>query len=177
MTTFIGPTLLSGIGQMLNKYVGLFPESKYIELNPNDIPSGNVVVIFALPAGAWLSAIPTIKKNFKHVHCMTICETETVHELYGSLFEHFSKIIVASEFCKKVFSRQFPNTEFIVWRAHIPTVPTLSLPPSYDLEIPKNKYIFYHIGNIIDQRKNIKGILEAFLRLNKPKETLVCCYQ
>ena len=40
---------------------------------------------------------------------MTVCETETVHEDYGKLFDLFDRIAVASEFCKKVFSRQFPR--------------------------------------------------------------------
>jgi len=170
--TFIGPTLLSGIGQMLHKYLAVFPGARYIEFNPNNIPSGHVAVIFALPTGHWIQCIPIIKKNFTSVHCMTICETETVHEAYGQLFEHFKEIIVASDFCKKVFSRQFPDTKFIVWRAHVPE-PLQSQGPVKDFGIPKDRYIFYHIGNIIDQRKNIKGILEAFLRLNKPDETFL----
>jgi glycosyltransferase involved in cell wall biosynthesis len=33
--------------------------------------------------------------------------------------------------------------------------------------------VFYHIGNIIDQRKNFKKILEAFIRLNAPDTLLV----
>jgi glycosyltransferase involved in cell wall biosynthesis len=89
---------------------------------------------------------------------MTVCETETVHEDYGKLFELFDRIAVPSEFCKKVFSRQFPNTEFYVVRAHIPH---------------KDKYTFYHIGNIMDQRKNFRDILEAFVRLNKPGAKLI----
>ena len=170
--TFIGPVLLSGIGQMLHKYLAIFPGSRYIELEPNNIPSGDTAVIFALPAGHWLPSMPIIKKNFKKVHCMTICETETVHEAYGKLFEHFEEIIVASDFCKKVFSRQFPATKFIVWRAHVPEQVTNKVSLK-NFEIPKDRYIFYHIGNIIDQRKNIKGILEAFLRLNKPDESFL----
>ena len=172
MVTFIGPILLSGIGQMLHKYVSIFPGSTYVELDPNNIPSGDVAVIFALPAGYWLTCIPLIKKKFKKVHCMTICETETVHEDYGKLFEEFETIIVASEFCKKVFSRQFPDTSFIVLRAYVPPVQTI-MTDVKSFGIPKDRYIFYHIGNIIDQRKNIKGILEAFIRLNKPDAFLV----
>ena len=38
---FIGPTLLSGIGQHCKKYMSLFPGSQYIELQ-NDIPVVNV---------------------------------------------------------------------------------------------------------------------------------------
>jgi glycosyltransferase involved in cell wall biosynthesis len=172
MVTFIGPTLLSGIGQMLHKYLYVFPDSKYVELIPGQVPSGDVAVIFALPAGPWLELIPEIKRKFKKVHCMSICETETVHEDYGKLFEHFSEIIVASDFCKKVFSRQFPGTNFLVWRAHVPRPPK-SCKSQKVLDLPKNRYVFYHMGNIVDPRKNLRGILEAFLRLNRPDETFL----
>jgi glycosyltransferase involved in cell wall biosynthesis len=39
--------------------------------------------------------------------------------------------------------------------------------------IPTGKYVFYHIGNIADQRKNFRSILEAFIRLNLPDCLLV----
>lgn len=172
MVTFIGPTLLSGIGQMLHKYLYVFRDSKYVELVPGQVPSGDVAVIFALPAGPWLELIPEIKRNFKKVHCMTICETETVHEGYGKLFEFFDEIIVASDFCQRVFSRQFPEKKFIVWRAHVPRPPK-SCKSQKVLDLPKDRYVFYHIGNIVDPRKNIRGILEAFMRLGRPDDTLL----
>lgn len=167
MVTFIGPTMLSGIGQMLHKYLDVFPGSKYHELVPGvPVPPGDTACMFALPIEAWLTQIPQIKRSFKNTYCMTICETETVHPCYGDLFKHFTKIIVASEFCKKVFSRQFPDTEFIVFRAYVPPVPKCP-------GVFRTRYVFYHIGNIIDQRKNINGIIDAFLRLNRPKESLL----
>jgi glycosyltransferase involved in cell wall biosynthesis len=88
---------------------------------------------------------------------MTVCETETVHEDYGKLFEHFDRIAVPSEFCKGVLSRQFANKEFYIIHAYIPNIP----------------YVFYHIGNILDPRKNFRKILEAFVRLNKPDTKLL----
>jgi glycosyltransferase involved in cell wall biosynthesis len=102
---------------------------------------------------------------------MTTCETETVHEAYGDLFKHFDKVAVSSRFCKKVLSRQFPDVEFIIVRAHIPARPVLTVSNTFG--IPKDTYKFYHIGNILDQRKNFKSILEAFIRLNLPESTLV----
>jgi glycosyltransferase involved in cell wall biosynthesis len=91
---------------------------------------------------------------------MTVCETETVHEDYGLIMKEFKRVAVPSEFCKKVFSRQFPDNEFYVIHAHIP--------------IPHEKpYIFYHIGNIMDPRKKFKDILQAFVRLNEPNTRLV----
>src|SRR6056300_958143 len=153
----IGPTLLSGIGQHAKKYTELFPDWKYVQIQ-EEIHSCERAFIFALPTDFWLNKIPKLKRKVKHLHCMTVCETETVHEDYGKLFELFDRIAVPSEFCKKVFSRQFPNTEFYVVRAHIPHA---------------DKYTFYHIGNIMDQRKNFRDILEAFVRLNKPDAKLI----
>ena len=153
----IGPTLLSGIGQHAKKYTELFPDWKYVQIQEEITPCERAF-IFALPTDFWLNKIPDLKRKVKHLHCMTVCETETVHEDYGKLFELFDRIAVPSEFCKKVFSRQFPNTEFYVVRAHIPHT---------------DKYTFYHIGNIMDQRKNFRDILEAFVRLNKPDAKLI----
>lgn len=153
----IGPTLLSGIGQHAKKYTELSPDWKYIQVQ-EEIPVCERALIFALPTDFWLNKIPELKRKIKHLHCMTVCETETVHEDYGKLFELFDRIAVPSEFCKKVLSRQFPNKEFYVVRAHIPHNPP---------------YKFYHIGNIMDQRKNFRDILEAFVRLNKPDAKLI----
>jgi glycosyltransferase involved in cell wall biosynthesis len=157
---FIGPTLLSGIGQHCKKYMKLFPEdgyTKYIEIN-QEIPESDSAFIFALPVQYWLDKIPEIKRKIKKVVCMTVCETETVHEDYGKLFELFDSIAVPSEYCKNVFERQFPDTKFCVIHAHIPD---------------KRPYTFYHIGNVYDPRKNFNKILEAFVRLNKPDARLI----
>jgi len=154
---FIGPNLLSGIGQHCKKYMNLFPRSKFIEIQ-NDIPECEKAFIFALPVQDWLDKIPEIKRKIKHVTCMTVCETETVHEDYGKLFKFFDKIAVPSEFCRKVFKRQFPDTEFYVIHAHIPD---------------KRPYTFYHIGNVYDPRKNFNKILETFIRMNKPDARLL----
>lgn len=153
----IGPTLLSGIGQHAKKYTEMFPDWTYMEINEN-VPKCERAFVFALPVRHWLDKIIELKSKIKHLHCMTVCETETVHEDYGKLFDLFDRIAVPSEFCKKVFSRQFPDTEFYVVRAHI---------PQHDV------YRFYHIGNIMDQRKNFRDILEAFVRLNKPNAKLI----
>jgi len=100
------------------------------------------------------------KRRVKNLACMTVCETETVHEDYGLIMKEFKRVAVPSEFCKRVLSRQFPENEFYVIHAHIPT--------------PKEKpYIFYHIGNIMDPRKKFRDILQAFVRLNEPNSRLV----
>jgi glycosyltransferase involved in cell wall biosynthesis len=167
----IGPSLLSGIGQHLLKYKPLLEGSQYIQLGVDQIPKSDVALIFALPTAAWLDSIPRIKQQCKKVICMTTCETETVHEAYGELFKHFDKVAVSSRFCKKVFSRQFPNVEFIIVRAHVPAQPVMTITNTFN--IPTDKYKFYHIGNVADQRKNFKSILEAFIRLNLPDSLLV----
>ena len=157
---FIGPTLLSGIGQLTKKYMDIFPDTgytKYIQIH-EEIPESEHAFIFALPIQYWLDRIPEIKRKIKNVTCMTVCETETVHEDYGKLFKLFDRIAVPSEFCKKVFKRQFPETEFYILHAHVPD---------------KRPYTFYHIGNVYDPRKNFNKILEAFIRLNKPDARLL----
>lgn len=162
----VGPTLMSGIGQLCRKYAELLEtDLKVIYTDP--IPVCENMFIFALPVPYWLNAIPELKKACKNLVCMSICETETVHEDYGKLFKMFDKVAVASEFCKRVFSRQFPDTEFFVIHANVTTRP---LPPVDKTDKP---YIFYHIGNIIDDRKQFKKIVEAFLRLGKPDTHLL----
>tara|TARA_R110002072_G_scaffold49869_7_gene135153 strand:+ start:3448 stop:4386 length:939 start_codon:yes stop_codon:yes gene_type:complete len=157
---FIGPSPLAGIGQCTLKYLELFPGSRYVqipELN-DELLTDAEVFMFPLPIEPWLTIIPKVKELSKTVICMTICETETVHEDYGKLFEMFDTIAVSSEFCKRVFSKQFPDTSFHIIRAYVPPPVVSSLPPS-------NIYRFYHIGNVLDQRKNVNDILRAFIDL------------
>ena len=154
---FIGPTALSGIGQQMRKYMDLFPGSKCIDIN-DEIPVCEKAFIYALPVQFWLDKIPEIKRKVKHVTCMTICETETVHEDYGKLFKLFDRIAVPSEFCQRVFKKQFPDTDFFIIHAHVPD---------------NRPYTFYHIGNVLDPRKNFNKILETFIRLNKPDARLI----
>jgi hypothetical protein len=103
---------------------------------------------------------------------MTICETETVHPLYGSLFELSDTFYVASEYVSKILKRQFPNGNFPVLHLYAPpcVTPSTIIPRIQNLE---SKYVFYHIGNIIDQRKNIRGVIEAFMNLNLPNSVLL----
>tara|TARA_R110002072_G_scaffold3092_1_gene23123 strand:- start:10797 stop:11741 length:945 start_codon:yes stop_codon:yes gene_type:complete len=167
---FIGPTPLAGIGQCMLKYLDVFPGSKYIEAGQvtRDVCQGADIFMFPLPIEPWLSMIPQIKELTKSIICMTICETETVHEDYGKLFAMFDTIAVSSEYCKRVFSKQFPDTKFHIIRAYVP-VPELLRNPFP----PSSTYRFYHIGNIIDQRKNVNDILKAFTTLNLPDCDLV----
>ena len=160
----VGPSPLAGIGQVMIKYAQLL-NSKYYVLGQDLIPQGEEVFIFALPIENWFQAIPQIKSVSKSVCCMSICETETVHEDYGKLFEMFDKILVPSEFCKKVFERQFPNTRCEIVRCYTPPEKVIKKKNNKFIITPKGDfYVFYNIGNIIDQRKNIKQLIEAFYR-------------
>jgi glycosyltransferase involved in cell wall biosynthesis len=115
--------------------------------------------MFLLPIKNHVEYVKYAKTRVKNLTLMTVCETETVHEDYGMIMELSKRIMVPSMFCKRVLSRQFPSNEFHIIHAHIP--------------LPQRPYTFYHIGNIIDDRKNFRGILEAFVRLNKPDTKLV----
>lgn len=156
----IGPSLVSGIGQQAFKYTKLFEGATYHVLG-SEYPESVYGLIYILPIESHMQYIKYARKRVKHLACMTICETETVHEDYGLIMKEFERVAVSSEFCKRVFSRQFPENEFYVLHAHVP-------------EPPKEKpYTFYHIGNIMDRRKNFRAILEAFMRLNEPNTRLL----
>jgi glycosyltransferase involved in cell wall biosynthesis len=87
---------------------------------------------------------------------MTICETEPVNPDYGKLVK-YGTLYVASEFCKEVFQKQFPDVNWKILRLYADGVPSVPKPLS-------GPYIFYTIGNIMDPRKNIRGLIDAYLR-------------
>ena len=156
----IGPHAKTGIAQHAMKYVNLFlPDSQYHILG-TPLPECEHGLIFVIPTPDQIEYIKYAKTRVKNLSCMTVCETETVHEDYGLIMKEFRKVAVPSEFCKKVLSRQFPDNEFYVIHAHIPQ--------------PNEKpYTFYHIGNIMDPRKKFRDILQAFVRMNEPNTRLV----
>ena len=154
----IGPHLLTGIGQHAQKYTKLFDNCSYHTIG-TEIPPTEHGLVFTIPVKEHIEYIKYLKTRVRNLSCMTVCETETVHEDYGLIMDEFKRVAVPSEFCKRVLSRQFPDNEFYVLHAHIPP--------------PTKPYTFYHIGNILDQRKNFRQILEAFVRLNKPDTRLV----
>ena len=156
----IGPKLNTGIGNQAIKYTQLFqPDSTY-HVFGSKIPEHEHGLIFMLPISDHLEYLKYARTRIKNLVCMTVCETETVHEDYGFIMKEFKRVAVPSEFCKRVFSRQFPDNEFYIIHAHIPK--------------PKEKpYTFYHIGNIMDPRKKFRDILSAFARLNEPNTRLI----
>jgi glycosyltransferase involved in cell wall biosynthesis len=154
----IGPHLGSGIGQHAFKYTKVFEDATYHMIG-GELPESKHGLMFLLPIKNHVEYVKYAKTRVKNLTLMTVCETETVHEDYGMIMELSKRIMVPSMFCKRVLSRQFPSNEFHIIHAHIP--------------LPQRPYTFYHIGNIIDDRKNFRGILEAFVRLNKPDTKLV----
>lgn len=163
---FIAGNPLSGIGQVTAKYAHLIDNSSIFTFD-DKIPKDEDVFIFALPIPYMIEKIKEIQGNSRSVHCMCVCETETVHPIHGELFKLFNKIAVPSNFCKQIFSKQFPETKFEVIHHWIPPPITNSFDSS------NSKYIFYHIGNVIDHRKQVRKIIETFLRLNLPNSHLV----
>ena len=156
----IGPSLISGIGQQARKYMKLFLPNSYYYVFGNTLPESEHGMIYMLPVKDHMEYLKYARTRVKNLACMTICETETVHEDYGLIMNEFKRVAVPSEFCKRVFSKQFPNNEFYVIHAHVP--------------VPREKpYTFYHIGNIADPRKRFKDILQAFVRLNEPNTRLI----
>ena len=156
----IGPHLNTGIGNHAQKYTRLFQSDTSYHVFGSKIPEHEHGLIFMLPIGSHLEYLKYVRTRIKNLTCMTICETETVHEDYGMIMKEFKRVAVPSEFCKRVFSRQFPDNEFYVIHAHVPT--------------PKERpYTFYHIGNIMDPRKKFQDVLQAFIRLNEPNTRLV----
>jgi glycosyltransferase involved in cell wall biosynthesis len=156
----IGPALNTGIGQHAKKYTKLFGiESAYYVIG-KELPQCDNGLIFMLPIHEHIEYLKHAKRRIKNLACMTVCETETVHEDYGLIMKEFKRVAVPSEFCKRVLSRQFPDNEFYIIHAHIP-------------QPPEKPYTFYHIGNIMDPRKKFREVLQAFVRLNEPNTRLV----
>ena len=156
----IGSSLKSGIGQHAIKYTKLFtPRAAYYQVGET-LPEEKDGLIFILPIVQHMKYVEYARTRVKNLACMTVCETETVHEDYQMIMDEFKTVLVPSEFCKRVFSKQFPNNTFKVLHAHIPT--------------PQPRpYTFYFIGNAMDQRKNFRNILQAFVRLNEPNTRLL----
>jgi len=164
MTLFIGPPILSGIGQVVLDYSKLLDpaDSQHIVLGQDQYIQDQDVFMFALPIPNWLNVIPVIIKTSRSVRIMTVCETETVHDDYGKLFKLCpnNEVLVPSEFCKRIFERQFSFVKCKVLH-HTTTIPS---PSQTTVTTTTDPYVFYHIGNIMDPRKNTNGLINAFLR-------------
>ena len=156
----IGPALNTGIGQHAKKYTKVFGHKSSYHILGKELPQCEHGLIFMLPISGHIEYVKYAKTRVKNLACMTVCETETVHEDYGLIMKEFKRVAVPSEFCKRVLSRQFPDNDFYIIHAHIPE--------------PREKpYTFYHIGNIMDPRKKFQDVLQAFIRLNESNTRLI----
>lgn len=147
---------MSGIGNVMRVLAG---DAEYIDFGQKPSKKHyDTIVAFLLPEEPILEFTKNILEPIcDDLQVITVCETETVHEKYGLIFDSFKNIFTPSEYCKKIFDRQFGINCKIM--RHI-------------VRVPKT-FVFYTIGNITDPRKNIKMLLEAFLRLNDPSIRLL----
>ena len=101
----IGPQLGSGIGQHAFKYTKVFDDASYHYIG-TELENA---FIFLLPVEAYVEYAKRLKKKVKNLICMTVCETETVHEDYGMIMDVFHRVAVPSEFCKRVSLSTVPR--------------------------------------------------------------------
>ena len=167
MATFVGPVALSGLGQVLRKYARLVG-GKYIEYG--EFFGGGLLVSVVLPVPSILDILKSYKAKATKCIWLTVCETETVHEDYSKIFDLGDTFWVPSEFCSAVLKRQFPHGNFPVLRNYAgpPLIPEPVALPCFH-----NNFVFYHIGNIIDPRKNTKALIECFVRAQIPDSVLL----
>jgi glycosyltransferase involved in cell wall biosynthesis len=156
MTTwlFVGPKLLAGIGQVTKRYASL-TGGDFVEMGQRPpVMQYDIGFAFVLPFEEQLNLVDQYKVFCKKFIYMTICETETVAPSYGMLVDRYKTLYVASEFCQKVFKKQFPDGDWRILHLHAPPVPCRVAEHS-------STYTFYTIGNINDPRKNIKALVAA----------------
>ena len=161
---FIGPHMRSGIGHVTRRYAEIL-NAEYCEFtNKPKLDTYDFGFMFMIPLPEQIVAFTQFAPLCKKMIVMAVCETETVHPQYSLLLQ-FQPIYCPSEFSRRIFQRQFGGD----WRllkhySPLPKTPTL---------VPHEDYVFYTIGNVLDYRKNIHMLLEAFVRLNLPDTRLV----
>lgn len=162
---FVGPDMRIGIGHVTRRYAEIL-NAEYCEFTQTPkLYKYDLGFTFLMPLKEQILAFTTkFSPLCKHIIVMAVCETETVDPGYSSLLQ-FQPVYCPSEFCRSVFERQFGGD----WRLlrHYSPIPTNITPIQHD------DYVFYTIGNILDYRKNIPMLFEAFLRLNLPNSRLV----
>ena len=155
---FIGSNPLSGIGQVTKRYAEM-SGGDFVEkgVRPPKAHYKNAFY-FMLPFDSEINLADDYRMYCDEMMIMTICETEPVNDAYKMIADRYPVIYVASDYCKDVFTRQYPNREWRVLRLFAPT-PHVYRPPKED-----GPYVFYTIGNIADPRKNINGLLQVFMK-------------
>lgn len=169
MFLFIGPPAMSGIGQVTRTLCRLV-HGDYINFGEPVRSNYKIAFCFIIPTEGTIGIMKEYAKLCKKIIYMTVCETETVHPLYGRLRELSDTMYTPSEFASNILKRQFPDMNFPVLRHYAP-------PCTHEvikkMQFPSDAYVFYHIGNIIDPRKSIARIIEAFLNLRLPNSFLL----
>ena len=156
---FVGPNLLAGIGQVTKRYADFLNkigrQAEYVEFGNQPKQSRyDKGFAFVLPIPDQMNLVDQYASLCNEMIYMTICETETVNPAYGMLTK-YKTLYVASDFCKKVFERQFPE---VTWKVlHL-----LANEKPHRAPISSMPYTFYTIGNIADPRKNITSLINAF---------------
>lgn len=170
MVVLLGPTPLSGIGQVMLKYCKAFGSKHYFQYGqkfPNNI-GGQLLFAFVLPIPQHVQMVRALQTRFRRVVAMTVCETDRVHANYGLLAQQAQwSWVTPSEFCRDTLTRQFPEWKIGIFHhwTPIPRILTIS-----EDTLP---YVFYTIANAHDPRKQVRKIVEAFLRANLPNSKLL----
>jgi len=154
---FVGPQPLAGIGQVTRQYADMIPGAEYCPVGQRPLKNSyDHGFAFVLPIESQLDMFDQYKSYAKDWKYMSVCETDPVNECYGTL-KRYPEIHVPSEFAKEILATQFPDIKWTLLRhwspSKVPRTPVSTTP-----------YVFYSIGNILDPRKNIKGLIEAYLR-------------
>jgi len=153
MWTFIGPPPLAGIGQVMLKYAKL-ANGEYLTFDDPIRESYGKVLCFLLPIEDFIIKANIYKERSGSFFAMTVCETDPVSPGYEYILKNY-KCLVPSEFCRGIFQKQF-GIDTSILRHYTPPVPIVP--------VDRSEYVFYSIGNLIDPRKNVKMMLEAFIR-------------
>jgi len=155
-TLFIGPSLLAGIGQVTKQYASLIRDSEYLEIGQQPkkarYSSG---FAFVLPIEHQLDIVDQYATICDSMMYMTVCETEPVNPAYG-LLTRYKTVWCPSEFARSTLERQFPQVQWKLLRHYAQERPHMC-------PIETTPYTFYTIGNVADPRKNIQGLINAFL--------------
>ena len=169
MYLFIGPNLLSGIGQVTKRYCDLVG-GEYLTLGDANcwptLDRYTAGFAFILPIDEHLGVIRKLAERCDKMIYMTVCETEPVSPTYSKLSE-FQPLFVPSRFAKEVLDKQF-GWDCRILRHWAPW------PQEIPRQVPcSGEYTFYTIGNIMDPRKNIQELIQAFKLCQFPNARLV----
>ncbi len=165
---FLGPTSISGIGQVTRKYCNLVG-GDFVEFGHEANGEWDVGFAFILPLDHLIDMMKVYSTKCKKMIYYTICETDPVNEDYGKLVKLTDTLWTSSQFCSDIFSKQFPTCKFPVLHLYAAN----PVHPPKMIQLPKAHYTFYHIGNVIDPRKNIHKLIECFFRAQIPNSLLI----